>query len=123
MSGIFRVYVAGPYAGSGSEMINIRNACDVGSQLLNRGFYPFVPHLCGFWHFLAPRIREDWTEYLLHWLEVCDAVLRLEGESPGSDVEVARAEELGIPVFHSIDELVEEFFTWPHVLHDGSTTE
>ncbi|GAG05287.1 unnamed protein product, partial [marine sediment metagenome] len=33
------------------------------------------------------------------WLEVCDCVLRLPGESAGADLEVERAKELGIPVY------------------------
>ena len=38
-------------------------------------------------------------------LERCDAVLRLPGESRGADLDVARARELGLPVYFSIDEL------------------
>jgi len=33
--------------------------------------------------------------------------MRLPGESPGADREVALAAELGIPVFYSVEELVE----------------
>jgi hypothetical protein len=35
----------------------------------------------------------------------CDAVLRLPGASRGADLDVARAEALGLPVLHSVDEL------------------
>ena len=38
-------------------------------------------------------------------IERCDAVLRLPGASRGADLDVARARELGIPVFTDIEEL------------------
>lgn len=42
---------------------------------------------------------------VLQWVESCDCLLRLDGESKGADIEVSRAKELKIPVFYSIDEL------------------
>lgn len=41
----------------------------------------------------------------IEWVEVSDALLRLPGESKGADMEVARANEIGVPVYHSIEEL------------------
>jgi hypothetical protein len=38
-------------------------------------------------------------------LQRCDAVLRLPGASRGADMDVARAQALGLPVYHHIDEL------------------
>lgn len=38
-------------------------------------------------------------------LQHCDAVLRLPGESRGADQDVAIAEERGIPVYHSLEEI------------------
>jgi len=37
----------------------------------------------------------------------CNAVLRLPGESKGADAEVALAEENGIDVFYSIEDLIQ----------------
>jgi len=45
----------------------------------------------------------------LEWLAKCDAVLRLPGESKGADIEKDYALSLGIPVFFSIDDLLEYF--------------
>jgi hypothetical protein len=39
-------------------------------------------------------------------LEHCGAVLRLPGESKGADDDVRRADALGIPVFHRVDDLL-----------------
>lgn len=38
-------------------------------------------------------------------IERCDALLRLPGDSRGADMDVARARELGLPVYTSIDQL------------------
>jgi len=38
-------------------------------------------------------------------LERCDAVLRVLGESRGADLDVQRAEELGLSIYHHIDEI------------------
>jgi hypothetical protein len=38
-------------------------------------------------------------------LECCDAVLRIPGASRGADLDVARARELGLPVFTDIGDL------------------
>lgn len=38
-------------------------------------------------------------------LERCDAVLRIPGASRGADQDVARARELGLPVYGSVEEI------------------
>lgn len=38
-------------------------------------------------------------------LECCNAVLRIPGESRGADLDVARAIQLGLPVYRAISEL------------------
>ena len=42
----------------------------------------------------------------LVWLECCDCLLRLPGESKGADIEVKHALENNIKVFYSIDEII-----------------
>lgn len=94
------VYVAGPLNGSGTQEINIRNACRVGTQLLAKGMIPFIPHLNVLWNMVDPHHVDDWMRWDVAWLDRCDAMLRLPGESPGSDHEIAEARKRGIPVFH-----------------------
>ena len=50
---------------------------------------------------------EDYYRCSMSWLEVSDALLVISNrpESKGVNAEIKRAEELGIPVFYSIDEL------------------
>jgi len=101
-----KVYVAGPYT-KGDVAKNVRNAVLAADELAVMGYVPFIPHLTHFWHLLCPRDWEFWLKQDLHWLEVCDCVLRLPGESVGAALEVYRAIELGIPVYHSIEALLE----------------
>jgi len=99
-----RVYVAGPIT-LGNQIMNVRTAVMVGTQLLDMGFAPYVPHLNFIWDFLTPRHYETWLALDKEWIKVCDALLRLPGESEGADREVQLANDLGIPVYYSIEEL------------------
>jgi hypothetical protein len=82
---------------------------DATVALLDLGFVPFCPLLSHFLDVTHPRDYQTWLDYDLSWLEVCDVVLRLPGESVGADVEVARAQELGIPVFFGLADLLQAF--------------
>lgn len=95
-----RIYVAGPYS-KGDVVVNVREAILAGNTLRALGYAPFIPHLSMFWHLQIPHPIEYWYAYDLEWLEVCDAVFRLPGESAGADREVERAKELGLPIYTS----------------------
>src|SRR3990167_6171041 len=99
-----RVYVAGPYT-KDDPAINVGLALQAADALVERGHVPYIPHLSHFWHFYTPRPYQFWIGYALHWLAQCEAVLRLPGESPGSDKEVAWAEDKGLPVYWSVEEV------------------
>lgn len=101
-----RVYVAGPLTVGDTET-NIRTAVLRASELVDKGYYPFVPHLTHFWGLIWPRDYEQWLQYDFEWLSTYHALFRLKGESPGADREEAEARRLGIPVFYSISELEE----------------
>ena len=101
------VYVAGPYT-KVDTIINIQQAIAAGDKLRDLGFTPFIPHMTYAWHMLYPHTIEYWYHYDLEWLEKCDALLRLPGESEGADKEVKYARLIcNIPVFFSINDLVE----------------
>jgi len=99
------VYVAGPIT-KGNQFINVRNALLAARRLRDAGFFVFVPHrslldeiATGETHY------EVWMQEGFAWIARCDALLRLPGESSGSDREVAFARERSIPVFFDIEEL------------------
>ena len=100
-----RIYIAGPYT-HGDVAVNVRNALDAASRLLDAGFAPYVPHLMHFLHMIHPHLYEDWIALDLEWLAVCDGLVRLYGTSPGADREVAEARRLGIPVFANVNAVI-----------------
>lgn len=103
-----RVYIAGPMT-VGDQLANIQLGQRVAKRLVLAGLAPFVPHMDAYIFFL-PVADGAGYEDLLAWdfafIEVCDAVLRLPGESPGADREEAFAQKKGIPVFHEEDTLL-----------------
>ena len=93
-----RVYIAGPYTNPDP----VRNAHDAvlsAEEVYKAGHTPFIPHLVLMWDFLTSKTNEAWFLYCLKWLEVCEALIRLPGESSGADREVAFAKRKGIPVY------------------------
>lgn len=107
------IYVAGPYS-KGDVAVNVRNAFEAGNKLADLGFAPFVPHSTHFWHMMFPRPYKFWLELDNQFLIYCDGLLRLPGESSGSDKEATLAKELGIPVFYDIPSVTEHFGKQPN---------
>ena len=99
------VFIAAPYDGSGTQAQNVSRVLEIAAQLQDRGYVVYVPHLSHFADIVTPLPRSRWVTQSLAWLARSDVVLRLRGESPGADAEVARAHELGLPVFWTMAEL------------------
>lgn len=105
---MYFVYVAGPIS-KGDVFQNLRRGIDAGAELRKRGFAPFVPH----YDFLAYMYRDDVWNYEtvlandFDWISKCDAILRLPGESAGADREEAHARKIGVPIYYSLEELVD----------------
>lgn len=98
------VYIAGPIS-KGDQLANIHDGMEVWEQLRAAGFVPFCPHWSALQQMHHPLTPEKWYEFDLHWLRLCDAVLRMPGESVGADAEVKHAELAAIPVFYYGDSL------------------
>ena len=98
-----KIYLACPYT-KGDTAVNVRKsiiAQDYIESVL--GHMAYNPLLSHFQHLLVPHYEVSyWYEKDLRWLKECDALLRLEGESFGADEEVKVAENMGIPIFHSL---------------------
>jgi hypothetical protein len=99
-----RIYIAGPIT-KGMWDENIGKAIEVYHELLDLGFAPYLPHLNFFCALTRRRVKNDWMRQDLVWLKLCNAVLRLPGESEGADLECQIANARGIPVFTSIKKL------------------
>lgn len=86
--------------------MNVRVAIFQGNYVAKTlGHVVFIPHLTHFWHMLIPQEYEFWIRQDLEWLKVCDAILRIEGESPGADREIELARSLGLKVYTSVFEI------------------
>lgn len=104
-----KIYIAGPYT-KGDVAVNVKNAMDAANELMNLGFAPYCPHLTHFMHINNPQPYEKWLELDNQFVPVCDALLRLEGESSGADKEMDLARNNGLLIFFSISDIA-EFYT------------
>lgn len=104
---MIKVFISGPYQNGGIEE-NLQILIDAANTLIDKGFNPLPLNLyCHPIQTKHPRKRyHDWIDLTYEWVEKCDCLLRLPGESKGADGEVKRAEELGIPVFYGINDLI-----------------
>jgi nucleoside 2-deoxyribosyltransferase len=100
-----KIYLASPYT-KGDVGINVKNSFEAYDVLLKNNFLPFAPLTSHFIHMMYPQDYNTWLEIDLEWLKVCDAVLRLPGESRGADIEVEYAEKNNIPVFYNYSDLM-----------------
>lgn len=104
------VYIAGPMT-KGNYVSNIAKGCDAGDAVWQAGYYPYIPHLSAFWEFrsMSKKDYEDMMDLDFAWLEKCDALIRLEGESPGADREVQHAISNGIPVYYGVGDFLRSY--------------
>lgn len=108
-----RVFIACPIS-RGDLRENIRQAREASSALMRAGLAPLNPALSCFAQSDTPSraagfTHAEWLEVSLPWLAWAEAVLRLPGESRGADKECALAENLGIPVFGSVPDVLAHF--------------
>lgn len=103
-----RIYIAGPMLTSGNPYLNVRRGLSAATTLMKRGFVPFVPHLTALWEIAAHEefTYEDWLAMDFEYIDMADALLRLDGDSRGADREVQRARERGIAVYNSLDTVI-----------------
>lgn len=97
-----KVYIASPYT-IGNKMVNVATQIDAAEALLNAGHIPFTPLMCHFHEEIYPHSYDTWTRWGIEWLKLCDAIIRLPGESRGADKEVAEAKRNLIPVYFSVN--------------------
>jgi hypothetical protein len=108
-----KVYIAGAY--NASDIIgcldNMRRGIRMAIHVLEVGFAPFCPWLDYHYRLMSENVtREMYHAQSMAWLEAADAILVLENSegSQGTQAEIFRARELGIPVYHDLRQLIRE---------------
>jgi len=112
-----RIYCAGAMSDPNpiKFLDNLRKGMRISTQLLLEGFAVFSPFID---YSLFFQLREGESIPIemiqaqsLAWMEVSDAILLVEGweNSRGAQKELERAYSLGIPVFHSLEDLISYF--------------
>ena len=109
-----KIYVAGPYTPTNGDShdaariayANTKRAIQAGIALIEKGQIPFIPHLTHFIHLETdkPLPKEFYYEYDMAWLKCCDALLYL-GSSEGADKERKWAEQNGLMIFESLNDV------------------
>lgn len=109
------VYLAGPltkpepFANVGMAIHAAERIRAVTAVLSQWDVKIYVPHLMTLWQLVHPADYAIWMDECLGWVEQCNALVRIPGESSGSDREVLHARSCGIPAFagsHPIEDFL-----------------
>ncbi len=112
------ILIAGPYrSGTGDDpakmAANLKRLEAPSHELFKAGHVPMIGEWVALpvWHAAGGReIGDDLYEDIFHpvagrLLQLCDAVLRLPGDSKGADNDVRIARERGIPVYFRLEDV------------------
>ena len=103
------VYIAGPVT-LGNWMHNLRQAVDAGEAVSIAGFLPIIPQYTMLSEYAHPNHSYQFYLYrmTLPLIKKCDFLIRTPGESKGADAEVEYAKTIGVPVYYSVEEFLNE---------------
>ncbi|ASY62042.1 hypothetical protein SJ05684_c05780 [Sinorhizobium sojae CCBAU 05684] len=112
------ILIAGPYrSGTGDDpskmAANLKRLEEPSYALFKAGHVPMIGEWVALpvWHAAGgSHVGDDLYEKIFHpvagrLLGLCDAVLRLPGESKGADNDVRLARERGIPVYYRLGDV------------------
>lgn len=102
------IYVAGPI--TGDPFGCVRKSMYAWEALRAADCVPFCPQWSVLPEMVEPQSYDKWLDYDFDVIRRCDALLRLEGVSPGADREVEFARSIGVPVF--IEPVGRAFHEW-----------
>jgi hypothetical protein len=108
------IYVAGAYSADDviSVFSNMRRGIHLALEVLSAGFAPFVPWFDYHFSLLEYIPLHKYYAYSMAWLEKADGlIIQPTGsrKSVGTQKELQRARELGIPIFRNIEQMKEYF--------------
>lgn len=96
------VYVAGAYD-AGDKSTNLQRAFAAAENVLKKGGFPIVPHMCHLWHTKYFYHKRDfWLLYSMRLLKLCHCMIVCPGSefSEGVKAERREAMTMGIPVLN-----------------------
>ena len=99
-----KVFISSPYS-IGDKRENLKRHMDSAFELMKADFIPFVPLLYSYMDDIYEMSYSEWLIQTTSWIESCDVVLRLPGESNGCEKEEKVARNKGIPIVYSIGAL------------------
>jgi hypothetical protein len=112
------ILIAGPYRSGTNDdptkmAANLKHLESVSWSLFQAGYVPMIGEWVALpiWQVAGGQtVGDDLYEQILHptagrLLQLCDAVLRLEGASKGADNDVKLAQERGIPVYYNLNQV------------------
>ena len=112
------IYIAGPFSAPHEDQvdINIDTAEVFARCLIQRDIHCVCPHSLGR-NFKSTGSYKYWIDVTMRLLETCDAVLLLPGwkDSPGTLGEIAAAEDLGLPVFTTLSDVIDFDRHWSKI--------
>lgn len=96
------VYVAGSYD-TGDKATNLQRAFAAAENVVKRGGFPIVPHMCHLWHSKYFYHKRDfWLLYSMRLLQICHCMIVCPGSEFSKGVAAERREAMtrGIPVLN-----------------------
>ena len=104
-----KIYVAGKYSADNviDVLHNIREGIKISAKLIKMGYSPFCPWLDHQFSFYEDISVEEYYKYSIDFLKVCDAMLVLphSENSKGTQKEIIIAENMGMPIYYSLEEI------------------
>jgi len=98
------IYIAGPMTADPYGCV--REAIAVGLAFSEEGCVPYLPQLSALHDMISPRSYEDWLGHDLAMIDHCNGLVRLPGDSPGADREVAHAHKRGLGILHFSEQMM-----------------
>ena len=107
---MLNVYIAGPYSADTEEGVgkNVKYAIQQGNKIAELGYIVYIPHLAWLWEQQFKHPHNFWIEQDQGWLDRADVLVRLKGNSKGADMEMERADAMGLLIYTE-----DEFFADP----------
>jgi len=111
-----RIYIAGPYTPKSKDPhkavkeahSNVDRAIRVAIKLIEKGHYPFIPHLTHYIH-VHPECKDlgskFYYQYNLSFLQYWAEALFFIAPSKGANMEKDLAEKLGLPIYYRLDQV------------------